>query len=276
MDDIDKKIDELIKGTFRRYERLEQLIFNEVYNELSTKLQVREARIVFTPNNLNVITALNRLMDRFSPAIGRIIKYITDGVRQVLGLTAKEMAKIDIRAIKSGKDVVEEATRHSATTANKVLSLEPIFNDVKQSVIASLSTNDGLTLKDLRETLFNKVVNDKLARRYFSRWTHDAFMQYQRIGANRIRIDLGLKFARYTGGLIDTTREWCNKYNRKVLHESEIEAWKLEDWEGKPETGYVPIIDCGGYNCRHRFDWISEELARRLRPEYFTQNPANV
>lgn len=276
MDDIDKKIDELIKGTLKRFERLEQLVFNEVYNELSTKLQIREARITFTPNNLNIITALNRLMERFSPAIGRIIRYITDGIRQVLGVTSREMAKIDIRAERTGRDIVDEVMRHSATSANRVLSLEPIFSDIKQSMIANLSNGEGMTVKELRQALYSKVVEDKLARRYFSRWTHDIFMQYQRAGANKIRLKLGLEFARYQGGLIDTTRDWCEKYNRKVLHESEIEAWRLETWDGKPETGYVPILDCGGYNCRHRFDWISTDMARRERPDFFIQNPANV
>jgi hypothetical protein len=31
--------------------------------------------------------------------------------------------------------------------------------------------------------------------------------------------------------------------------------------------GYDPLVDRGGYNCRHQLGYISEELAYKLRPE---------
>jgi hypothetical protein len=51
--------------------------------------------------------------------------------------------------------------------------------------------------------------------------------------------------------------------------------WESLNWEGKPETGYNALIDCGGYNCRHRLDWVSDQMARRLRPDLF-KNKVNV
>ena len=52
-----------------------------------------------------------------------------------------------------------------------------------------------------------------------------------------------------------------------MYHEDEIKSWENLNFAGKPETGYNPIVDLGGYNCRHRLDWVSDQVAFRLRPE---------
>jgi len=31
--------------------------------------------------------------------------------------------------------------------------------------------------------------------------------------------------------------------------------------------GYDPLVDRGGYNCRHQLSFISDELAFKLRPD---------
>lgn len=266
---LDEKIDELVKGTASRFEKLERLIFNEVINYLSESLHVRETRITFNAQNYGVISAIDKLMQRFSTAVGRIGKYIIDGIRSVMGLTVDQLTKVDVRAVKTGNIVIDELLNHSATIINKILSLETIFLDIKQTAISLLTGPDGLGLTELREQLRIKVVGNKIAQRYFSRWTHDIYSQMQRIGANRIRIDLGLKYAIYQGGLIATSRDFCEERNNKCFSDDEIMSWKNLDWVGKPEIGYNPLIDCGGYNCRHRLDWISNQLAKRLRPDLF-------
>jgi hypothetical protein len=35
-------------------------------------------------------------------------------------------------------------------------------------------------------------------------------------------------------------------------------------------AGYQPLIDFGGYRCRHGIGWISDELAQDLRPDLKT------
>lgn len=275
MRELDEKIDELVKGTASRFEKLEKLIFNEVFNYLSSSLYVREQRIEFNAQNFGVVSAIDKLIERFSPAVGRIGKYIINGIRSVMGLTVQQLTKVDVRAIKTGQPIIDELLNHSATIVNKNLSLEIIFSDIKQEAITQMTNVDGIDLKTLRQKLLNKVVNNKIAQRYFSRWTHDIYSQMQRVGANKIRIGLGLTHAIYQGGLIATSRDFCDERNGKCFSEKEIMQWSSLRWEGKPEVGYNPIIDCGGYNCRHRLDWISDELAKRLRPDLFDRKSIN-
>jgi predicted amino acid-binding ACT domain protein len=275
MKDLDEKIDELVKGTASRFEKLEKLILNEVLSYLSERLLVREQRIVFDANNFGIISKIDTLLSRFSTGIQNIGKYIIRGIGSVMGLTTEQLSQIDTRAIKTGKTVTDELLNHAATIINKNLNLERIFLDIKQDAISLLADPKGIDLVELRKALSQKVVGNKLAQKYFSRWTHDLYSQMQRVGANRMRIELGLRFAIYQGGLIATSRDFCEERNRQCFSDEEIMKWKELDWEGKPEIGYNPIIDCGGYNCRHRLDWISDEMAKRLRPDLFGKKAIN-
>ena len=131
-----------------------------------------------------------------------------------------------------------------------------------------MQSYDGITLRQLRLEIKERVVTKGAVSKYFDSWTRDIYSQYQRITANEVRIGLKLRFAIYSGGTIDNTRAWCEKHNGKVLHESEIESWRHKNWQGKRKSGpYNPFHDCGDINCRHRWLWISDQLAFRRRPE---------
>ena len=77
---------------------------------------------------------------------------------------------------------------------------------------------------------------------------------------------IGLRTFIYTGGLIQTSRDFCEDRNGKVFTIEEAEEWKDLNWDGKPEI-YNPLIDLGGYNCRHFPAWISAKEAIRRRPD---------
>lgn len=92
---------------------------------------------------------------------------------------------------------------------------------------------------------------------------------------------LKLNFAFYQGGEIATTRPFCSERNNKVFSREEIAKFgtpqdkyggytnkSAGEFQGKTKV-YNPFLDLGGYNCRHSYDWISDELARNFRPELF-------
>lgn len=91
--------------------------------------------------------------------------------------------------------------------------------------------------------------------------------------------DLQLNHAIYQGGLIKTSREFCEERNNKVFTREEILRFGTSadkfggytnksagEFQGKTKV-YNPLTDIGGYNCRHFYSWISEDLAFVLRPE---------
>jgi len=88
---------------------------------------------------------------------------------------------------------------------------------------------------------------------------------YDRFVQNEYSRAISLNYAIYQGGEIETTRPFCDERNAGVYTREEILDWNNEDWEGKKTPNNI-ILDAGGYNCRHYYDWISYELAVQLRP----------
>jgi len=99
--------------------------------------------------------------------------------------------------------------------------------------------------------------------------------QLQALSAQR----LGLKAYLYQGGLIASSRPFCQVRNGKVFLDWEIERFGTKEDEfggyidkqagefsGK-SVPYEPYTDCGGWNCRHGLHALPSSVALRLRPE---------
>jgi hypothetical protein len=264
---MDKELEDLIKGTKKSFARLDKLIYDSIMEYMLEELSISDNKIRFTQSNIGVINKLDETGKSFGSYLKKLFKYIIDGIGSLLGWSTEQLKKYDVRAEKSGQRVTNRLIEHASKSLAVNLNLSVIFADVKQTAISLLTRPEGIDIKTLRTSMREKVIGNKIAERYYSRWTADIYSQYQRVGANEIRKDIGLRFAIYQGGLIESSRPFCEKRNGEVFHEDEIKSWVNLDFKGKPESGYDPVTDLGGYNCRHRLDWISDELAFSLRPE---------
>jgi hypothetical protein len=80
---------------------------------------------------------------------------------------------------------------------------------------------------------------------------------------------LGLEHARYSGGIVEDTMQFCRKRNSKVFTIEQILQWK--EAADRPDIdGYDPFLDLGGNcchpdqeYCQHRLNYISKEMAAR-------------
>jgi len=265
---MDEFLDKLLQRTDRKLSFIERMLYNAVIGYLIDNITYDDKnKITLTNNNTRAIGNINKSSEKLGSLWGDFIRFVTGGVLDYFKKGLKDFLRFDVSAIEKSKDTIEKLEKQSSTTANKVLSLEIIFSDIKSRAILLMSRPDGITLKELRKELEVLIVDKSIAKRYYQRWTHDIYSQYQRIATNEVRKELGLNFAFYQGGLIGGSRRFCRDRNGKIFHESEILSWANLDWQGKQESGYNPIADLGGYNCRHRLDWISDELAFRLRPD---------
>ena len=104
----------------------------------------------------------------------------------------------------------------------------------------------------------------------------DTYQQFDRASSNVYATKIGLDCFVYTGGLIETSREFCEKHNTKVFTREEAEKQWPKD-KSLPRTaaerksgtlvGYNPTVDMGRWNCRHRARWIPRKLAEQMRPD---------
>jgi hypothetical protein len=85
-------------------------------------------------------------------------------------------------------------------------------------------------------------------------------MVFNREYMQTITEDLGIGHYRYRGTKIAESRPFCVARAGKVYTKQEVEAWAALGWQGKMSgTNKTTIFSsCGGYNCRHLLQPISE------------------
>ena len=143
------------------------------------------------------------------------------------------------------------------TTAKKLVQ-----NFANKTVIAQTGYNGAKS--ELQKIISGNKDTLGALEKYHRNFTYDLYSQVDSAVANEMRQSLDLQFAIYDGDIIDTSRKFCRENIKKVFHISEINA--IEITEARPPN-YNPIQDRGGYGCRHRWFWISDSLAKRLRPD---------
>ena len=216
----------------------------------------------------SIITKINRLnRSYFSSFFGNRKKVNTVSDR-IMSRTLQEIGFKDGKVIKNG---------FLADLANS----QSVFDRIKGEALKSIAS--GSSLGQFRgrmgEFLTGKGETNGEVSKYWQRMTFDIYQQQDRKTQLNMANDLGLQFAIYGGGLIVTSRDFCEVRNAKVFHKSEIEMFGTSadkyggysnksagEFQGKPPA-YNPLTDEGGYNCRHSYSWVSDETAIQMRPD---------
>jgi len=263
MDDL---IDDLINETKKRVAKIEEKLYDAVLDHYTGGLTITDNKIRISGNEKVVESLWKTISFRLEKELLTFAKYVLDGIQSIFDETVNEGVKYDINAVAASEAVKDTVMNSAKKSIAAQTDLSLVYANIKSKSVGLMSKYEGVSLKDLRDALKKQIVVDAAIGKYWDRWTKDIYTQYQRAAANEVRKQLGFEHAIYEGGLIETSRLFCEEKNGLVFTEEEIKEWENEDWPGKNE-GYVPELDCGGYNCRHRLRWISPELAKQLRPE---------
>ncbi len=148
--------------------------------------------------------------------------------------------------------------------------LDPSFigKSIESNLMKSVSTNT--TIAEAQKALKLEITGDGkrlgICEKFYYEEAHDTFSEYERTSKDNFAMKLDLNYAVYQGGLIRDSRPFCVERNGKVYSRETIESWNDTDWKGKKKDNNI-IVDAGGYNCRHYYDWITYEMAKRLDPD---------
>ena len=126
----------------------------------------------------------------------------------------------------------------------------------------------GMPLQTFRKVVKQAAFDTgaRSIKHHFDTEAVDVYARFDRSAQKEFADSVNFRAFIYEGGLIDTSRDWCERHNGKVYLISEAEKWKNETWAGKNKD-YEPLRDMGGYRCRHHPSFISDELAIAFRPE---------
>tara|TARA_X000001382_G_scaffold130462_1_gene125400 strand:- start:709 stop:1503 length:795 start_codon:yes stop_codon:yes gene_type:complete len=169
----------------------------------------------------------------------------------------KSLTKIDLDTITALK---YQAFSGFEDLANRYLT--EISNNVYANAIAGRPFKD--MVKDIRAKITGEVdVRGRSMSGYAGQIAHDSVMQFDGQFTVYKAKASGLKSFKYTGTLVETTRDFCRRHVGNTYNEKQIRAIWTGNWSGKSSGD--PFIVRGGYRCRHTWlpvdkDWDINEL----------------
>lgn len=277
-------IDESSINLGKSYAAAEQWLLNRILRDVLPELDVVDGKLKNTNSNINIVTSkLNKVFNTLRTGRNK------DIVKQVL----KDMdgiRKSNNQYFNLVGDLVGEKFDNAAgrveTIMQKSLGFNPDGTLKANSFIDSISSNDainknlreiairqiqgGNTIKDFTAELEQSIVTDKdglgVLNKFYKQTIDDRYVQYDRAEAKSFADELRMQAFIFSGGKVTETRRFCCQRNGLVFTRDEAQHWSSLKWDGK-NKGYVPLIDMGGYNCRHSPQWISNRVALRRRPD---------
>lgn len=168
------------------------------------------------------------------------------------------------------------------TDANKLISngftdkaiankqVQKLFvKEVNKILIGNPDVN--LMQNKLKDFILGNKQSTGILERYYRNFANDLLISIDRSNSLVYANELELQSFFYGGGLLTSSRSFCISKNGKIFTRSEAEKWKdstfITSMYGTKINDYEPLVNMGGYGCRHTPDWITQDIAKELKPE---------
>jgi hypothetical protein len=295
---INKNTDKLNSSVIKLQSKLMDAIVDNVILELD----VVDGIIQDTPKNYRLIASLDKVFNMFSIEQAKmLLPQLTSGTEAITALSNKYFLMVASESVLKRFDKIVEGAkditdmRFGLKGGNFVRGgiLESIFSEfggteVKQRMSKAVSGNMDKRefLKQMREYVTGTEENPGISERKWKQFAYDVYQQHDAAYNKKLADEFEFNYFIYQGGLIDDSRDFCAAHNNKVWSRDDAETWATwtpsqgdypEGYEIKAKNnevpsylgypGYDPLVDRGGYNCRHQLGWISDELAFKMRPD---------
>jgi hypothetical protein len=284
--------------------RLQSRLLNDILLELIPELDVKDGVILETAKNYRLVSVLDKTYRDFQKTSNPIVlNQIVTGTAKITAISNSYFGVVLSGSLPERfESIVEKSNKlinlRLGLDGSKLVRggfLESFFNsntlgtDLKQ--MTSRAITSGVGLKEYTKMLRDKITGTEEyaggMERQFQRYAYDLYQQYDAAYNLTLGNEFGFTYFVYQGGLIEDSRDFCAAHNGKVWSKEETETWstwtpaqgeypagyivKQKDQSAVPSylgyPGYDPMIDRGGYNCRHFLGWIPDDVAFDMRPE---------
>ena len=284
--------------------KMQEQLLSRLMVEIIPKLDTRGSKILNTLKNYQLLASLDKLYKEFNDV--QRIAFVTQIGDTALGIAKLNKNFFTVSLGAALPDLFDDILKGAGAILDQRLGLkggeiiagsfleELISNralllDVKQfmsqAVAAQVPTKTFI--KGLNDLVVGTEEKPGGIDKQFKRYAHDVYMQYDSAYASQVAEKAKLNYFIYLGGKIKDSRDFCVAHDARVWSRKEAELWPQwtpekgqypEGYEIKQKNtsavpsylnypGYAPLIDRGGYNCRHHLGWLSDELALDMRPE---------
>jgi hypothetical protein len=269
----------------------EKKLYDQIYRKVISNLELDGGSINSTGKNLNLASDIDaiykdfnkkeytNILKQFSADLAKIASLNGDYFRVVAeDTTPKRFDSVkkevkDFMSKRVGLNSKDEIVKGGYL--DRLISDESLKNSIKDKILKGITNKKPVTdlVKTLEKTIVGNPNVDGGLVRHFNQHMHDTYNQFDRTTSMKFAERLDLQFFIYQGGKIKTSRPFCVKRDGKCFTTQEAEQWKsLIGSDNGPmadKNDYNPLVDCGGFNCRHSIDYISDSLAKRYRPDMF-------
>lgn len=288
----DELLDARQKRRFAQLSVIEKLLVRKLLDEMASELTEENGRITSRKGFVALANAVDRVFDAVEERrLGDFVTGTAKDMRDLLEFNARYYKALNAapqdryQAIKDAVDsqmrkrlgIDQEGGIAPKGYLDQLFRTQPARDEVKKMVSKAVSA--GIPMRKLRKQIQVKVAGtDEAAgvlERHLGTVVLDAYQQADAITNREFAKRLDLRYFIYSGGLIETSREFCRKRNNRVYTTDEAQEWDTDptlprtkaEKDSGVVTDYDPLVDRGRWNCRHRILYISEEEATLRRPD---------
>jgi hypothetical protein len=234
-------------------------------------IETADGRIVYNSKNLANVSGIYRVFGKWqSEYQGTMLGKVLDWAGRIFGANQEYFESFE----DPSESVIDKARRLTLQRwgydGKKLIPggyFESLFNNQQIAQRVARLMNQAIVqkmpLKEFQTTfkaVFVGMPGQGMLERHWKTNSFDLYMRLDRTAALIYADELGLDWAIYSHTFEEDSRAWCIRHGNKVFSRAEILDWKNFEWAGKNKF-YEPFTDCGGYNCRGHWSWISEGLA---------------
>jgi hypothetical protein len=293
---IDSQRDRLENTVIKQQSEL----LSSVVAELIPNLDVKDGVIQETANNYRQLSSLDKayksftklsnqiFFDQIAITTGKIASLnetyfktvLSDNVPSFFDKVVSKTDKLtNLRLGLDGGKMVRGGFLESFFKSNT------LGTDLKQFTSKAVTSNMDMKdyVKGLKDMITGSPDYKGGLERQFQRYAYDIYQQYDAAYNQTIGNELGFNYFIYQGGIIEDSRDFCREHNSHVYSKDEAKEWPewtpsksvfISDFKQKDiykvpsyldYPGYDPLIDRGGYNCRHSLGWIPDDLALKMK-----------
>lgn len=261
----------------------QQKLFETLAKELLPLFEVSDGIVTYSSKNIGLI-------NRFDAVFESLEDLLNKNVLNVFANDLIKTANFNIEyfvALGFQKVVVKELFENVADVrlfigvdAKGVLDKKgylyrlgrtaQVRDDLKNYVLTTLTSE--VSFKDFQNGFKALVVGQPSKNvkgslvKYFDQYAYDTFNVADAAISKQAAIGLGLKHFIYEGSTIKTTRDFCRKRAGKAYSVEESKTWVNDTTlTYSPKSAYKPLINRGGYRCRHFIKYITEQLYNELK-----------
>lgn len=257
-------------------------LFDIIVAEFVDKLETEDGKILPTLNNFRIVSAIDKAWKKFQEKAGRnVVEQHLSNFEQIVKNNTSYYRNI----LSENKDFVTRA-KSITSVINRRLGINPdgtlikdgylggiledvsVRNQIKEFAIKSVANGQGFDQfkKDFAE--FIKGSDSKLGilQKWYRNIAYDTYKQIDGLNNKLFGEKFGLKYFIYDGTIIKTTRKFCRKHCNLIFTVEQAQDWVNDPDLTAAPLNYDPLVDMGGYACRHTPRFITDDMAYELEP----------